>query len=66
MGRGVSTFSSRSAIAFASKIPTQIGRTRSPSTSRSQMMGMLVSGSTVSPLMAISISTPVPSSPLRI
>ena len=57
MGRGVCTFSIWSAIAFASKTPTQIGRTRCPSTSRSTMMGMLVIGSTISPLRAISIST---------
>src|SRR4051812_16669305 len=55
IGRGVETFSICSAIAFASKTPTQIGRTRWPSLSRRMMMGMLVMGSTISPLIVISI-----------
>src|SRR3954466_14729971 len=55
IGRGVETFSICSAIAFASKTPTQIGRTRWPSLSRRMMMGMLVIGSTISPLIVISI-----------
>ena len=50
MGRGVWTFSIWSAIAFASKTPTQIGRTRCPSTSRRTMIGMLVMGSDHQPL----------------
>src|SRR3954470_3810264 len=55
IGRGVATFSICSAIAFASKTPTQIGSTRCPSLSRRMMMGMLVIGSTISPLIVISI-----------
>src|SRR5687768_11251620 len=56
IGRGVVTFSICKAIAFASKTPTQIGSTRWPSLSRRMMMGMLVIGSTISPLIVISIS----------
>ena len=56
IGRGVATFSICSAMAFASKIPTQIGSTRSPSLSFRITIGMLVIGSTISPLMVISIS----------
>src|SRR4051812_13402996 len=55
IGRGVATFSICSAIAFASKTPTQMGSTRCPSLSRRMMMGMLVIGSTISPLIVISI-----------
>ena len=56
IGRGVAMFSICSAMAFASKIPTQIGSTRSPSLSFRMTIGMLVMGSTISPLMVISIS----------
>src|SRR5688572_28016320 len=56
IGRGVTMFSIWSAIAFASKMPTQIGRTRSPSLSLRMTMGMLVIGSTIRPLMVISIN----------
>src|SRR5688572_3547306 len=49
-------FSICSAIAFASKIPTQIGNTRSPTRSLRITMGMFVTGSTMSPLIVISIS----------
>ncbi len=55
IGRGVVTFSICSAMALASKTPTQIGRTRCPSLSRRMMIGMLVMGSTISPLIVISI-----------
>src|SRR6266446_10664322 len=55
IGRGVGTFSICSAMAFASKIPTQIGSTRCPSLSRRMTMGMFVIGSTIRPLMVISI-----------
>src|SRR6185503_1011515 len=55
IGRGVVTFSIWSAIALASKTPTQIGRTRCPSLSRRMMMGILVIGSTIRPLIVISI-----------
>jgi hypothetical protein len=58
MGRGVSTFSICSAIAFASNTPTQIGRTRRPSPSRKTTMGMLVMGSIINPLIIISTSMP--------
>src|SRR5262245_1289624 len=56
IGRGVETFSICSAMAFASKMPTQMDRTRSPSLSFRITMGMFVMGSTISPLMLISIS----------
>ena len=59
IGRGVATFSICSAIAFASKMPTQIGSTRSPSLSFRITMGVLVIGSTISPLIVISISMAV-------
>ena len=36
-------------------MPTQIGSTRCPSSSRRMMIGMLVTGSTISPLIVISI-----------
>src|SRR5437867_10812253 len=55
IGRGVAMFSICSAMAFASKIPTQIGRTRWPSLSRRITIGMFVMGSTINPLMVISI-----------
>src|SRR4051812_26904383 len=55
IGRGVAMFSICSAIAFASKMPTQIGSTRSPSLSRRITIGMFVIGSTISPLIDISI-----------
>ena len=55
IGRGVVTFSICSAMALASKTPTQIGSTRCPSLSRRMMIGMLVIGSTISPLIVISI-----------
>src|SRR5206468_2309612 len=55
IGRGVAMFSIWSAIAFASKMPTQIGSTRCPSLSRRMTIGMFVIGSTISPLMVISI-----------
>src|SRR5262245_54416108 len=48
-------FSICSAMAFASKMPTQIGNTRWPSLSRRITIGMLVMGSTINPLMVISI-----------
>ena len=60
IGRGVDTFSICSAIAFASKMPTQIGSTRWPSRSRRMMIGMLVIGSTIRPLIAISICIGIP------
>ena len=66
IGRGVATFSICSAMALASKIPTQIGRTRSPSLSLRITIGMLVTGSTISPLMVISISMALPSSLARL
>ena len=59
IGRGVSMFSICSAIALASNTPTQIGSTRWPSWSRRMMIGMLVMGSTIKPLMVISTSIPV-------
>src|SRR6266545_4516705 len=59
IGRGVAMFSICRAMAFASKMPTQIGRTRSPSLSLRMTMGMLVIGSTISPLIVISISMAV-------
>src|SRR6202521_2160155 len=57
IGREGITFSICSAIAFASKMPTQIGSTFWPSASRNRMMGTLVTGSTISPLIVISICT---------
>ncbi len=61
IGRGVAMFSICSAMALASKMPTQIGSTFCPSLSRRMTIGVLVMGSTISPLMVISIcmaSTP--------
>src|SRR5438128_12217143 len=55
IGRGVEMFSICSAIAFASKMPTQIGSTFCPSLSRRMTIGMFVMGSTINPLMVISI-----------
>src|SRR5689334_3236679 len=55
IGRGVVTFSICSAIALASKIPTQIGSTRCPSLSRRMTIGVFVMGSTINPLIDISI-----------
>jgi hypothetical protein len=57
IGRGVWMFSICSAIAFASNTPTQIGNTFWPSVSLKMMIGMLVMGSTINPLMFISIIT---------
>ena len=57
IGRGVWMFSICNAMALASNTPTQIGSTFCPSESRRMMMGMLVMGSTISPLMFISIIT---------
>src|SRR5258707_13257468 len=57
IGRGVVTFSICSAMALASNTPTQIGSTRCPSLSRRMMIGMFVMGSTISPLIVISICT---------
>src|SRR5687767_10486637 len=56
IGLGVAMFSIWSAMAFASKMPTQIGSTRSPPLSLRITIGMLVMGSTIRPLMVISIS----------
>src|SRR6476619_5083908 len=42
-------------MALASKIPTQIGSTRSPSLSRRITIGVFVIGSTIRPLIDISI-----------
>src|SRR5688572_22178500 len=56
MGRGVAMFSICSAMALASKIPTQMGSTRSPPLSFRITIGRLVIGSTISPLIVISIS----------
>src|SRR3989442_4561925 len=55
IGRGVEIFSICSAMALASKMPTQIGSTRWPSLSRRMTIGMLVMGSTIRPSMVISI-----------
>src|SRR3954469_7593327 len=55
IGRGVAMFSICSAMALASKIPTQIGRTFCPSLSRRITIGVFVTGSTIRPLMVISI-----------
>ena len=56
IGRGVWMFSICSAMALASKTPTQIGSTFCPSRSRRMMIGMLVIGSTINPLIVISTS----------
>src|SRR5215831_15970838 len=63
MGRGVVTFSISSAIALASYTPTQMGRTVLPFTSFRMTMGMLVTGSIMSPRIFISTSmSPPPTS----
>src|SRR6185503_7865022 len=49
------TFSICNAMALASKMPTQIGSTRCPSLSRRITIGVFVMGSTISPLIDISI-----------
>src|SRR6266851_10224580 len=54
MGRGVEIFSSSSAMALASKRPTQMGSERLSSSSRRMSTGMLESGSSASPLTFIS------------
>src|SRR4029079_621037 len=65
IGRGVVTFSIWSAMALASNTPTQMGRTRWPSLSRRMMMGMLVIGSTINPLIVISICMVIALCPRR-
>ena len=55
IGRGVDTFSICDQMALASHNPTQIGRTFWPSLSRKMMIGMFVTGSTIRPLIVISI-----------
>ena len=50
IGRGVEILSSSSAMALASKRPTQIGRERFSSSSRRMIMGMLESRSSANPL----------------
>ena len=60
IGRGVEMFSICRAMALASKIPTQIGSTFCPSWSRRITIGMFVIGSTISPLMLISICMVAP------
>jgi hypothetical protein len=60
IGRGVAMFSICSAMAFASKIPTQIGSTFWPSLSRRITIGVLVIGSTIRPLIVISICMAYP------
>ncbi len=63
MGRGVETFSISSAMALASYTPTQMGSTVLPLTSLRITMGMLVTGSIMSPRIFISTSmTPSQSS----
>src|SRR6266851_6232384 len=54
MGRGGEIFSSSSAMALASKSPTQMGSERLSSSSPRMSMGMLESGSSASPLTFIS------------
>jgi hypothetical protein len=56
MGRGAAAFSISIAIAFTSKIPTQIGMTVSDATSFKTTIGMLVAGSIMSPRILTSIS----------
>src|ERR1017187_9851555 len=56
MGRGVETFSISSAIAFASYTPTQMGSTVLPLMSLRMTMGILVTGSIISPRIFISTS----------
>ncbi len=57
MGRGVVVFSSSRAMALASKMPTQMGRTWSLAMSLRTMMGMLVTGSIMRPRICISTSS---------
>src|SRR5438270_10473139 len=59
IGRGIAVFSNSSAIALASKIPTQIGSTRSLPMSFSTMIGIFVTGSIISPRICISTSSEV-------
>ena len=63
IGRGVAIFSSSSAIALASKMPTQMGSERFSSSSRRMMIGMFDTGSRASP--RTFISTHMDTSPLR-
>ena len=56
IGRGVAIFSSSSAMALASKIPTQMGSERLSSSSRRMMIGMFETGSRASPRTFISTS----------
>src|SRR6516164_1088883 len=60
MGRGGVTFSISSAMAFASYTPTQMGRTVSLAMSLRITMGMLVTGSIMSPRIFISTSIGTP------
>ena len=53
-------------MAFASKIPTQMGRTAELPGSRRMMIGMFVIGSIISPLIFISSSIVPTFSPLRV
>ena len=54
IGRGVAMFSICSAMAFASKMPTQIGSTLCPSLSRRMTIGVFVIGVDHQPLDASS------------
>src|SRR5262249_41066651 len=65
MGRGVATFSISSAIAFASYTPTQMGSTVLPFRSLRITMGMLVTGSIMSPRIFISTSMAPSQTPLH-
>src|ERR1019366_7104330 len=56
IGRGVETFSISRAIAFASYTPTQMGSTVLLPTSFRMTIGMLVTGSIISPRIFISTS----------
>ncbi len=56
MGRAAVIFSISSAIALASKMPTQIGITASEPTSFSTTIGMFVEGSIIKPRIRTSIS----------
>src|SRR5579875_472674 len=56
MGRGVVTFSISRAMALASYTPTQMGRTVLPLMSRRMTIGILVTGSIISPRIFISTS----------
>src|SRR5712691_5424479 len=60
MGRAVVIFSSSSAMALASKSPTQMGSERFSSSSRRMMMGMLDRGSRASCFTFISRNMPSP------